>query len=863
MRKGWAVVLSLASAVGVALSPVVAAANDAALDHFERRIRPALVEHCYPCHSQASGVSQGALRLDTAEGLRQGGDSGPLISAETPQVSLILQALRYEGYQMPPSGKLPDETIAAFAEWIAAGAPDPREGDDPGVAPPAISATAHWSFQPMQRPDVPATNATWGRTPIDAFVASRQRAAGLEPAPEASPRDLIRRVSIDLTGLPPTAEEIERFESDPSDAAFEKVVDELLASPRFGERWGRHWLDVARYADTKGYVFQEDRNYPGAYRYRDWVIGSLNDDLPYDRFLVLQIAADRVGEDAPREAMGYLTLGRRFLNNPHDIIDDRIDVVTRGMLGLTVACARCHDHKYDPIPTADYYSLYGVFASSEEQTPEDSPPVLVDRAEPVTQTVFLRGNPGMPGEPAPRRFLACLAGEDREPFEDGSGRLELAKAIASPENPLTARVWVNRVWGWLFGRGLVATSSDFGLRGDPPTHPELLDYLARGLVEDGWSTKRLIRRIVLSSVYRQSCNAAPRAEEADPDNALLTRHERRRLDLEASRDAVLQACGRLDLAMGGPAQQLVGDAPTTRRAVYGFVERQNLPAYFRTFDFASPDTTSPGRAVTVSPQQALYFMNSPLMVTSARALAQKSEDASADETERIAGMFRETLGRRPSKAELADLVAFVNDPAASAAPLPPEWQYGWGRVSEPSITVDFHELPHFTGDAWQAGPQLPDGELGWVTLNAGGGHPGDPDHPVIRRWVAPLAGQLAIKGKLSHTSDKGDGIRARVVHSAGSVLGEWTVANGSAETAPEAVRVASGDAIDLVVDCRAENSYDSFGWDFTLSVTPDDADAATPFRSLTAFEGPAPAPLDRWGRLAQVLLMSNEFQFVE
>jgi hypothetical protein len=419
------------------------------------------------------------------------------------------------------------------------------------------------------------------------------------------------------------------------------------------------------------------------------------------------------------------------------------------------------------------------------------------------------------------------------------------------------------VWGWLFGRGLVGTASDFGLRGDPPTHPELLDHLASGLVDDGWSTKRLIRRIVLSSVYRQSCEATSPAEESDPDNVLLTRRERRRLDLEASRDAVLQACGRLDLQVGGPSQPLVGDAPTTRRAVYGFIERQNPPAYFPTFDFASPDTTSSGRAVTVSPQQALFFMNSPLMVANAAALAHRSMKAASDITGRIAWMFRETLGRQPNREEFADLIAFVEDPAASEAPLPPEWRYGWGHVNEPSIVVDFHELPHFTGDAWQAGPELPNAELGWVMLNAGGGHPGDPDHPVIRRWVARAPGQLTIGGKLTHGSDKGDGVRARIVHSAGSILGEWIAANSSAETKPGPVRVASGDAIDLIVDCRAENSYDSFGWDVTISFTADDAEGPTPLRSLSAFEGPAPQPLDRWGRLAQVLLMSNEFQFTE
>ncbi|QDV78617.1 PSD1 and planctomycete cytochrome C domain-containing protein [Botrimarina mediterranea] len=863
MRKRWVAVLSLASTLAWALLAGGAFGDGSALDHFERRIRPVLIEHCYPCHSQASGVTQGGLRLDTAAAMRRGGDSGPVLSADTPDDSPLLQALRYEGYEMPPSGKLPDETIAAFAEWIAAGAHDPREGDEPITDPPTIDAKSHWSFQPIERPEVPQVESAWVRTPIDAFVTAKQREAGVEPAPAATSHDLLRRVYFDLTGLPPTAAEIERFQNDPSDEAYEAIVDALLASPRFGERWGRYWLDVARYADTKGYVFEEDRNYPNAYRYRDWVIASFNDDLPYDQFLIAQIAADQLGEEAPREAMGYLTLGRRFLNNPHDIIDDRIDVVTRGMLGLTVACARCHDHKYDPIPTADYYSLYSVFASSEEQKPENCPPVLVDRAEPVQQVVFLRGNPGMRGEPTPRQFLECVTEGDRRPFEKGSGRRELAEAIASPDNPLTARVWANRVWGWLFGRGLVATASDFGLRGEAPTHPELLDHLATALIDDGWSTKRLVRRIVLSSVYRQSCEAPPASLETDPGNTLLTRRERRRLDLEASRDAVLQACGRLDLAMGGPSQQLVGDTPTTRRAVYGFVERQNLPAFFRTFDFPSPDTHASNRAVTVSPQQALYFLNSPLMIANAAALAEHSAEAGADEAARVEWMFRQTQGRRPSDAERADLIAFLTDPAAAEAPPAPEWSYGWGRIDEASVTIDFHVLPHFKGDAWQGGPELPDPSIGWVMLNAGGGHPGDTTHQAIRRWTAPAPGDVTVAGKLSHGSDQGDGVRARVVHSVGAITGEWTAANATTDTGTQPMRVAAGDTIDFVVDCRESEAFDSFGWDVTLNLLREGEEVATPYRSTTGFEGPAPAPLDRWGRLAQVLLMSNEFQFVD
>lgn len=845
------------------VNPSRAEASDV-LDFFERRIRPVLVEHCYECHSAEATAVQAGLRLDSAAGVRRGGDVGAVVVPGDPGASRLLAALRYQGAQMPPQGKLPESVIADFAQWIEMGVPDPRdeESDLQQNGPPRPQE--HWAFQAPQEREAPRIRGAWARTPIDALVAAKQREAGATPASDAAPRDLLRRLYYDLVGLPPTASEMDRFAADPNDSAYESVVDALLDSPRFGERWARHWLDVARYADTKGYVFEEDRNYPGAYRYRDWVIESFNNDIPYDKFVVAQLVGDQV--DAP-EAMGYLTLGRRFLNNRHDIIDDRIDVVTRGMLGLTVACARCHDHKYDPIPTADYYSLYGVFASCEEQQREDGPPVLVDREQPHKPVVFQRGNPSLRGDPTPRRFLTCLAGEDAEPFAEGSGRRELAEAIASPENPLTARVWVNRVWGWLFGRSLVGTPSDFGVRGEPPTHPELLDYLATTLVEDGWSTKRLIRRIVTSSVYRQSCEPRAGARQVDPENRLYTRMNRRRLDLEASRDSVLAAAGRLDLTMGGPSQKLTEAPFTTRRAVYGFIERQNLPAYFRTFDFASPDAHVPARSKTTTPQQALFFLNSPFMMDCAAALAARSKESGGDrgeseEDERVRRMFRIALGRSPTPDELADVRAFLERSASAPAPPPSAWTFGWGWFDPAERATVFHELPHYTGRAWQGGGELPDDLLGWVSLSADGGHPGDPHHQAIRRWVAPAAGALSIEGMLAHPSDQGDGVRGRVVSSRAGVIGSWKVANGRATT-HASTQAAPGDVIDFVTDCREHTAHDSFSWTVTISLQDRSNSAPRSWRSDTGFRGPAPPPLDRWGRLAQVLLMSNEFQFVD
>jgi hypothetical protein len=374
------------------------------IDFFEKKIRPVLVQHCYSCHSHEGKKLEGGLRLDSRAGVLKGGDDGPVLVPGKPEASILLKAIRYgqDFSQMPPKGKLPAEVIADFERWIAAGAPDPRlEG-----SPLTKVQDRHWAFQPPRLVPLPLVKrCDWPQSEVDRFVLARLEERGLSPSPDANRGTLIRRLSLDLIGLPPTYSEVEIFVKDRSPEALDKLIDRLLASPHFGERWARHWLDVARYADTKGYVFQEDRNYPEAYTYRDWVIQAFNEDLPYDRFLVAQIAGDQApasGTARPLAAMGFLTLGRRFINNVHDIIDDRIDVVTRGTMALTVSCARCHDHKYDPIPTKDYYALYGVFASSLEPKDSPSPLRLIDAPQPHNARVFLRGNPSNPGEEVPR-----------------------------------------------------------------------------------------------------------------------------------------------------------------------------------------------------------------------------------------------------------------------------------------------------------------------------------------------------------------------------------------------------------------------------------------------------------------------------
>lgn len=747
---------ALVTLAAVALAGPAAAADagpsPADLEFFENKVRPVLAEHCYSCHGTKKQMA--GLRLDTAAGAKKGTDEGPVIAPGNPDKSKLVASVKRTGdYPMPPTKPLPADAVAVLAEWVKIGAPFPAGGTT--TVDPAAVAKTHWAYRPVADPAVPKVAKPASANPIDAFLQAKLAEKGQTFAPPADRRTLIRRAYADLHGLPPTAAQIDKFVADPDPNAFEKLIDDLLKSPRYGERWGRYWLDIARYADTKGYVFQEDRNYPFAWTYRDYVIKAFNDDKPFDRFVVEQIAADRLplGEDkTPLAALGFLTLGRRFLNNTPDIIDDRIDVVTRGFMGLTVQCARCHDHKFDPVPIADYYSLYGVFASTTEPkdlpligTVERTPELLAYEAEqakldeavpadrerriaakvdaaravaggvlalaktdrllnradtdalsalktkadkfraaskfappramavadadrPFDPYVFVRGNQGVHGPRVPRQFLAIATPTPtRTPFpKESSGRLELARAIADPANPLTARVLVNRVWAYHFGAGLVRTPSDFGVRSDPPTHPELLDWLAKRFVEDGWSVKALHRRMVLSAAYRQAADPRPDLTKIDPENRLLGRQNRRRLDFEALRDAMLQASGKLDTTVGGRPVDLFKAPFPARRTVYGFIDRQNLPGTFRAFDFASPDTHSPQRHQTTVPQQALFLMNSPFVAEQAKAVAARPEvTAAADVPGKATAIYRAVLGRDPTAAELELAAAFAEESAAA------------------------------------------------------------------------------------------------------------------------------------------------------------------------------------------------------
>ncbi|MDA0589654.1 MAG: PSD1 and planctomycete cytochrome C domain-containing protein [Planctomycetota bacterium] len=839
------------------------------VEFFEKKIRPVLVERCFECHSAKADEIGGGLLLDNRAAVAKGGENGPVLVKGNPDQSRLITALRYsdEKLQMPPDGKLPADLIADFEQWVKTGAPDPRDGAAP-VLVTSIEARAksHWSFSPPKKTAVPSVlNTAWSRSDLDRLVLAKLEAKSIEPSPQAAPRDLVRRLFFDLTGLPPTYADVKSFEEDSSNAAFEKLVDRLLGSEQFGERWARHWLDLSRFGDTKGYVFQEDRNYPNAFRYRDWVINSLNQDRPYDEFLKLQIAADHLvtGEDkADLAAMGFLTLGRRFINNINDIIDDRIDVVFRGTMGLTATCARCHNHKYDPISTEDYYSLYGVFWSSDDKQDEGLPLRLIDKPKPTDVQIFIRGNHQNRGAGAPRRFPVFFASDSAERYTETSGRLQMAERITDPTNPLTARVFVNRVWSHLFGRGLVSTTSDFGLRSDEPVQRDTLDHLAVSFVEDGWSIKKLIRRIVQSSVYRQRSDVREAASKLDPENFLLWRVERRRLNFEAMRDALLAVSSTLDRKVCGPSEKIETLPPTKRRTLYAFIDRQNLPGVFRTFDFASPDTHSPSRPETTVPQQALFLMNNGFSHAITESLVARLDPRVPDE-ERIRLAYRQILARDPDAEELALGRLFVSGSTSGLAISSP-WQFGYGLIDEAG-KVDFTPLPHFENDSWQGGPQRPDPKLGWCILNRDGGHPGnDPKHMVIRRWVSPIDGVISVKGVLDHPAKEGDGVRGRVISSRLGERGTWTARSQKVTTNVDRVEVHKGDHLDVVTDCLSSPNHDSFQWTVNVQVveasTPD---SARNWNSRDQFHGPPPDPLSRWQQYAQALILTNEFLFLD
>jgi hypothetical protein len=922
----WALLLA-ATAAGRGAEP--------GLDFFEKNVRPVLVQHCYGCHSQEAKKQRGGLLLDTRTGTLKGGDSGPAVVPGKPAASLLLQAVRYTDprLKMPPRGKLPDSVVADLEKWIAMGAPDPRD-TTANVGRPSggidlEKGRQFWAFQPPRRPAVPAVKDTaWPRSAVDRFVLSKLEAAGLAPAPDADRAALLRRLSFALVGLPPSPQELDDFLADSSPQAVENVVDRLLASPHFGERWGRHWLDVARYADSSGggrsLLFRD------SWRYRDYVIAAFNEDKPFDQFVREQVAGDLLPAATPQQrhdqvvATGFLVLGPTNYERQDkdvlemDVIDEQLDTIGRAFLGLTIGCARCHDHKFDPIPTRDYYALAGIFRSTQtlihdnvsrwvdlplpvppEQeavlkrheesvaalrekirlaqatgaatntgaargvlAARDLPGIVLDdgqakkvgvwkpstfggtyigqgalyddrstrdektltfvpdfpqggryevrlayvahenRADKVPVTILaadgehtvhvnmkkpppvdgrfvslgtyrfeqgtqwfvlistegttghvsvdavqflpedavkpaaptesrkdaldvkkledelkklmesgptrpvamavkeaakiedgficIRGNTHNRGETVPRGFLQVLSGPAGPLPRNESGRRELASWLASRDNSLTARVFVNRVWHHLFGAGLVRTVDEFGSTGEKPSHPELLDYLAVRFMADGWSVKKLVRALVLSHAYHMSTIADPemsrKAATADPENRLLWKMNRRRLDAECLRDAMLLAAGRLDRGVGGPtvkpgtSSEYDYKFDDVRRSVYTPVFRNKLLELFEAFDFPDPNLVSGRRNVSTTATQALYLMNNPFVLDQARAAARTLlARPGLTDTAALDIAYRTVLGRTPTATERQAVQRYLaagggerDDPAKRAA--------AWERV---------------------------------------------------------------------------------------------------------------------------------------------------------------------------------------
>jgi cytochrome c553 len=796
------VTVFLPSVALLALAPALSGADAGLSDEqsrfFERKIRPVLVEKCYDCHSASAKKVKGGLVLDTKDGTLQGGDNGPALVPGNIDDSLLIAAIRYgnKDMEMPPKGKLPDSVIADFETWVKMGAPDPRTGPTVADANTAsaqwqkkeidiAAGRSFWAFQPPKPSPTPTVkNTSWPKGDIDRFILARIEEKGLQPVADAGRLELLRRVTFDLTGLPPSPDLIQAYMKDTSPDAFARVVDNLLASERFGEYWGRHWLDVARYGESAG----RDANvlYPFAWRYRDWVIDALNRDLPYNEFVKQQVAGDLLpfkdAADQSRKiiATGFLAIGSKPQNerNPRqfalELADEQIDTLSQSVLGITIACARCHDHKFDPIPQKDYYALAGIFLSSEtlygtnrglqNQNASDlidlgresgmpagfegispaqraqlagrleeakgtqaesfrtaqvarragkeadnlrllalrqqigtlsgelnrydesgNPRILAmgvyDRLRPIDSPVFNRGEATQPGTVVPRGFVQVLFHETPPHVARGSGRLELAEWLASRDNPQTARVMVNRMWRWLFGRGIVPTVDNFGAMGEKPSHPELLDHLALRFMDHGWSIKKMVREIVLCRTYQLATLHAPQNFAADPENTLCWRMTSRTVDAESLRDAMLLVSGKLDLypqegsVVARASEGREGlfrlfttlQEPRYDRSVYLPIVRDLVPEALSLFDFANPSLVTGDREATNVPAQSLYLLNNKQVQELSDAFARRVYASAKDQPGRIQFAFWTALGRAPTAEEIRAAYTFFSEYTQDAA----------------------------------------------------------------------------------------------------------------------------------------------------------------------------------------------------
>jgi len=737
-----------ALAVAAPAAPVVLPDSRSA-EFFEARVRPLLVAKCLSCHIGAG--AKGKLDLGSREAILKGGAQGPSVVPGNPEKSLLIQVIRYEGkLKMPLGAKLADHEIRILTEWVKMGAP---WGVSAAGTTSAVAPEKFWAFQPVQDAKPPTVKRSgWVKNDVDRFVLASLEKSGLQPNRFADRRTLIRRATFDLTGLPPTPEEVEAYVNDRSPDAWRKVIDRLLASPAYGERWGRHWLDVVRYSDSNGLDWNEV--FPNAWRFRDYVIKSFNEDKPFNLFIREQLAGDQMPSASETErnerlvATGVLVMGPKLLAQQDrvqlalDVADEQIDLTTKAFLGLTVSCARCHDHKFDPISTKDYYSLAGIFKSTvtlsgtlprnnrvmywmerplapadavaarqahdaavkklqdqvkktkdeaakkqlaaqiaalEAKAPPAVPSAMAVQDGKVEDLkVHVRGSYKNLGETAPRGFLSVVAGEKQPVPAERSGRLELADWIASEKNPLTSRVLVNRVWLHHFGRGIVGTPDNFGRLGERPTHPELLDYLSRRLVDGGWSLKKLHRLIMLSATYQMSSDPSAVAAAVDPENRLLWRMNRNRLEAEAIRDAILVSSGQLDGKPGGTMLTRVSglagkefgvDYNSNRRSVYLPVVRGVVYDMFLVFDFADPHVVNGRRDTTTVAPQALLMMNSPYLVEQSGKFADLLLALpTADDAQRVETAYQRALNRQAKTDERDRAMAFLSDYEAALAP---------------------------------------------------------------------------------------------------------------------------------------------------------------------------------------------------
>ena len=1086
------------------------------IEAFEKTIRPLLVERCMDCHG--AHKHENGLRLDSREAILRGSDYGKVVVEGNPGASKLVQAVKgLAGVEkMPKKGAaLSGSEIAALEKWIAEGLPWPEGEKVAEVSHAKADPKQHWAFLPVVKPVLPVGVA--GGNAIDALVGVKLKAAGLDFSKEADAATLYRRLCLTVTGLQPEMAElrafVEAFGAQP-EAAWERAVTEKLASPQYGQKWARHWLDVARYSDTEGYqAGGKDIRFPHAYTYRNWVIEALNADMPYDQFVTRQLAADHLvekdtlvqasmggakkgvkdeAEVKHLAALGFLTVNDRFLGDRILQTDDRIDVVTRGLLGFTVGCARCHDHKYDPIPSSDYYSLYSVFNSSEVAADDRMPVIghpeaaeavvafenavgeieakkvvlreevlqdlknperlrdylvfaqrylnadggifrgtagkemmrdriadswrnfikgsaegakvhpvmaawkrfaelkesefeakaaevvkglqgdaakcnqvvaaafqgksvpksmsevaatyaevflansgeavmedtqresiralmragkspmtigmeqiegyftrkdrekmtklenevkkleiespgapyramaMVDKEKPADQKIMIRGNPGRLGEVAARGYLAFFGGEK---FKEGSGRLELAKKIVGRENPLTARVMVNRLWMHHFGKPLVSQPSDFGVQTPKPVQADVLDYLAALFMEEGWSMKRVHREILMSRTWRQGSGVSAEKAEKDPENELLSRMNRQRMDYEMLRDNLLLVSGTLNPALKpGKSVPLKSKDADQWRSVLLFVDRYDQPTVPAMFDFANPDSHSPQRFQTTVPQQALFLMNSPFMKERSEVLVGRvPQVGSGPNAEVVKALYERVFLREPSADEVELAGRFFAEAEGLQEEVPFAWSYGTQEVARDAsgkVTIGaftkFAKMDAKDGRLTHTG-KVPDEKWGYAFLTKQSGHTGNGEISPAARWTAPKAMTVRLVGQLKKPSDKGNGVRVFVLSEGKGLVKDVLVEPAkTGEVVVNEVSVAAGESVTFAVGAEGDTNSDSFEW--KLEVYEGDRLLSEAKRDFCGLDGwpmnrtKAQAPL---AQLAQVLMMANEFQFID